>query len=186
MDNLSPFQKLDLILSYLDYTKPTYIQDLQNKLNLQSNESAFEIEMILNKLVKDEYAHKTDTKVEYELPENLRYLADPIFYFKTTFEGEYIKTTHPYQELQNQREALRLQKISENKRLVKLEKSQKEYQTNMIWLTAILSVGTTIAAAYYFLGIYDNHRCFSYWLCGAIIGLLLTAIVYLIFRKRNK
>jgi hypothetical protein len=151
MENLSPAQKLDLILSNLDYFKPTYIQDLQNKLNLQNNESAFEIEMILNKLVKDGYVYKTDMKVEYQLPEEIRYIADPIFYFKTTFEGEYIKTTHPYQELQNQREAFRLQKISENKRLDKIENAQKQFRRIQNVLLTLVAVGTLIAAAYYLL-----------------------------------
>jgi hypothetical protein len=172
MDKLSPIQKLDEVLKILS-VDILILPDITKKLvaqNIIIEEK--ELKSILQKLRKDGYIYFIpDEPFDLEVHDHLN--------FQASFEGQILNQSNGYQGRHQSEE-------DRNTQMARLEQNQKDYQNNMIWLTAILSVGTLIAAAYYFLEVYDNHRCFSYWLCGAIIGLLLTAIVYLKLRKRNK
>jgi len=51
---------------------------------------------------------------------------------------------------------------AESTRVGKLETNQMANQRRMIWLTAILAVGTTLAAIYYCVELYWNHGWFHF------------------------
>lgn len=131
MNELSPFEKLDLILSMMNNHDATYIQDLAKRLNNESEESYYEVKSILDKLYKDGYVSKTDTKAEYEIKESLRYLVDPIFYYKITFEGEYLIASEGYQELD------RIANVRKNN-----ERLLQSYPRILNVLTCWLALGT--------------------------------------------
>ena len=109
--SLNPLEKLDNTLSLLNKFSQSR-NDLQNGLGLQiTPETTYEIEMVLNKLVKDQYVNENKIEDKYEGPEWARPLGGVWHIsYKSTFEGEYLKINGGYT-------GLKIQKDSETARL---------------------------------------------------------------------
>lgn len=148
--SLNPIQKLDAVLESLELYSET-VNNIQRILRLKLEPATlYEVQMILNKLIKDGYAEELKSVVA----DRLKVGAQEIFYsYKITFEGDFLKSSGGYQELQNQKNA-------ENIRLDKIESHQMEHRRWMNRLTLILAVSAVATVIYYGVELYWKYGWF--------------------------
>lgn len=86
--------------------------------------------------------------------------------------------------------ALYFNTLNYQSRVDKIAKTQMVQGRNVVLLTSVIALGTTVAAVYYFLEVHDKHPQIAHYLLWAItvllILLLLLLLGWLTFRKRNK
>ena len=142
-------EQLDTVLSCLwaNMDKRLFLSTIAELLKDEKSVPFGHILSILKKLEKDEYVEYDDSAV-----------ADSDFEFtfrvyRITFDGRVWMERGGFLGDQVRRAA-------ENTRLESIEANQKFHRLWMTWLTAILAVGTVIAALYYATELYWNHGWF--------------------------
>jgi hypothetical protein len=153
MPEVATLSQLDAVLSSLYKHRTEKHFKFVDIAELLQKEASFvnfgDIISILAKLHKDGYIEYDDRAVKIEdISKNNRV-------YRLTFEGRYWIERGGY-DAENRRTFV------ESIRLERLEKTQIQYQIWLIWLTAILAVGTTIAALYYGTELYWNHGWFHF------------------------
>jgi hypothetical protein len=153
LKELTTLMQLDAVLSSLNNhraEKYFMFKDIAELVLVEHSNIPFgDILSILKKLHNDGYLEYDDRGVDpFDRNANARI-------YHITFEGRFWVESGGYQ-------ADFLHENAENTRLEKIEKSQKLYRLWTIWLTAILAVGTLIAALYYATELYWNHGWFHF------------------------
>ncbi len=152
MEELNAFQKLDLVLSVLEYHSMS-LNEIQDKLKLERN-TFQEIRQIVSKLIKDDYAEELKVKQPYNGPSGFE-SPDGTYWisYKITFEGELLRQSGGYV----QKEAIA---AYENTRLEEIERKATANQRFLTWLTVIVAVGTLAQALYSLTKLYWEHGWF--------------------------
>ena len=150
--NLSPIQKIDEVLSYLNkqkYPPVKTIGEITNDLSDTIKSDQSELLLILEKLKKDGNVNTEER--------NIHVINDSVdtFYKETlyiiTYEGKLLCDQNGYsQKVINQN--------AENIRVAALEKSQKMYANRMIYLTIAIAFSTVVAAVYYSIEIWKYYH----------------------------
>lgn len=154
----STFHQLDVILSTIWVNKDirltfTGIAKMVSD-NFGDNIPFGDILSILKRLEKDGYIEYDDRAVTKESPENRVY--------RLTFDGRFWIEQGGYRAEADRRKTEADRGIAESIRAEKFEIAQKDYQTNMIVLTVILSLGTAISAMYYLVELYWKYHWFRF------------------------
>ena len=149
METFSPVQKLDEVLKFLatsHFAKAGIIlSDILKKLQPKIQDGD-ELLRILDKLIDDNFVKPIVRSVEW-LPDS------GTTYYKITFTGSYQYSLGGYQQIMDSQNA-------ESIRIGKIEHSAKVNQTALTCLTAIVALGTLIAAIYYLTELYWKYHWF--------------------------
>lgn len=145
-------------------------KDLHHDASFYSNYNA-----IIQKLVDDGMLSEKDA---FDLPPESR----PEEY-NITFKGRLWFEAGGYQGERNRLNA-------ENTRVNTVEKRQRAYESNMVLLTWILAIGTSIAALYYLLEIQKNHSDFwnKYYPAAfcLLMPTMLTLLLWQILKRKQQ
>ena len=102
--------------------------------------------------------------------------------YTLTFEGEVFIKDGGYCTRQERLVSHQNQENERNIRVDKLAYDQMASQTSMVWLTAILAIGTSVAAFYYFHELLKSDMIvwrIPYWQCVLAVHLIAIGIIVL-------
>ncbi len=107
--------------------------------------------------------------------------------YSISFKGKIFSKNGGYSELERTKNA-------ENIRVGNVEKRQRAYESNMVRLTWILAIGTTVAAIYYLLEIIKHHvsnldlsvlTSLSVFLYGIVAGIIIYMLISEVLNRKN-
>lgn len=138
-----------LVCLWANQTKRLFFNDIAEFLKDDEFVAFGDIGPILKQLEKDEFIEYDDRAI------GLTDVSLTNRVYRITFQGRFWTERGGYLGGRQRQDA-------ESIRNEKLEKTQMALQKWLVWLTAILVVGTTIAALYYATELYWNHGWFRF------------------------
>jgi hypothetical protein len=153
--NNDPNYNIDEVLRILAVQeKPWYIEQVQLGFKLLAKGIIIrdgQMQELMAKLIKDGYVLQTNRNPKSYYDADMKISISYEIIYSITFEGRIFITKGGYT-----REIQELKR--NNQRLHNIEKQQQSNKKWMLGLTIILAIGTTIAAVYYGLLIWDRYN----------------------------
>jgi len=163
MQQISPITKLDIVLAYMSNKQPPNhetIQKISKIINIELNE----LQLILNKLIKDGYVDFKDEALHDTISAQFTGRAEIKRTYIISFEGLFFFQNHGGYKKQTENN------LSQQVRLEKLETQQRKNNEKLTTLTFWIALASGVAAVYYIIEIlielhtiFNNHGFYLIW-----------------------
>lgn len=163
MQQISPITKLDIVLAYMANKQPPNHETIQKISKIVSIESN-ELQLILNKLIKDGYVDFTDEAIHDSFYAHSSGRAEIKRTYIISFEGLFFFQNHGGYKKQIENN------LSQQTRLEKLETQQRKNNERLTTLTFWIALASGVAAVYYIIeilieihAVFNNHGLYLIW-----------------------